>query len=117
MYQIYGGVNMGELLEKKCIPCSISTDPLNEEEINEYMEDLEDGWDVVENKKISKIYNFKDFKEALDFTNKVGNVAEEEGHHPIIILSYGRVKIKLYTHKINGLHENDFIMAAKIDNI
>lgn len=108
---------MSKLLEKKCIPCSIETDPLEEKEINEYIKDLNDGWNVIENKKIEKVYKFKDFKKALDFTNKVGELAEKEGHHPVIVLSYGRVKIKLYTHKIDGLHENDFVMAAKIDNI
>lgn len=108
---------MSELLEMKCIPCSIETDPLDRSAIEGYMENLDKAWNVIENKSIEKIYKFKDFKEALDFTNRVGDLAEEEGHHPVIVLSYGRVKIKLYTHKIDGLHENDFIMAAKIDEI
>ena len=66
---------------------------------------------------MERIFKFKDFKEALEFTNKVGGIAEAEGHHPDITLSWGRVIITLWTHKIKGLHENDFIMAAKIDEL
>ncbi|NLJ99179.1 MAG: 4a-hydroxytetrahydrobiopterin dehydratase [Tissierellia bacterium] len=66
---------------------------------------------------LKKEYKFKNFKDALDFTNKVGSLAEEEGHHPDIYLSWGKVVIKLWTHKIDGLHKNDFILAAKIDEI
>ena len=108
---------MSELLEMKCIPCSIDTDPLDKDAIDGYLKDLDKDWNVLDNKSIEKICKFKDFKEALVFTNKIGDLAEEEGHHPVITLSYGRVKVKLYTHKIDGLHENDFIMAAKIDKI
>lgn len=108
---------MTDLLAKKCVPCSIGADPLTQDEIQEYLENLKENWQVKDNKYIEKLYKFKDFKEALDFTNKVGNLAEKEGHHPDIYLAWGKVIIKLWTHKIKGLHENDFIMAAKIDEL
>lgn len=108
---------MSDLLSKKCIPCSIGADPLNKEEIGNLFKELKKGWSVVEEKHLEKTYKFKDFKQALDFTNLVGNLAENEGHHPDIYLSWGEVKIKLWTHKIKGLHENDFILASKIDAI
>lgn len=108
---------MSNLLSKKCIPCSVGTPPLNEEEVKEHHKSLKEGWKVIDFKRIEKTYKFKNFAEALDFTNKVGELAEEEGHHPNIHLSWGKVVIKLWTHKIDGLHENDFILAAKIDEL
>ncbi|NLX62046.1 MAG: 4a-hydroxytetrahydrobiopterin dehydratase [Tissierellia bacterium] len=108
---------MADLASKKCIPCSVGAPTLMEDEIMELMKSLKEGWEVIDNKKLKKTFKFKDFKEALDFTNKVGAIAEEEGHHPNIHLSWGRVAIELWTHKIGGLHENDFILAAKIDEI
>lgn len=108
---------MADLASKKCIPCSVGAPTLEPEEIKEYHSSLKDGWEVIDNLKLRKSFKFKDFKEALDFTNKVGNMAEEEGHHPDIYLSWGKVVIELWTHKIGGLHENDFILAAKIDEI
>lgn len=117
-YRYYnGGGPMSNLLSKKCIPCSIATDPLNKEEIEKFFKELKDGWIIVEDKQIEKTYKFKDFKEALDFTNLVGELAESEGHHPVIYLAWGRVGIKLWTSNIEGLHENDFILAAKIDEL
>lgn len=106
-----------DILSKKCIPCSIGADPLSKGQINKLMKELEDGWNVVDNKKIEKTYKFKNFKEALDFAVKVGNLAESEGHHPDINISWGKVILELWTKKIDGLHENDFILAAKIDQI
>ncbi|NLY85356.1 MAG: 4a-hydroxytetrahydrobiopterin dehydratase [Tissierellia bacterium] len=108
---------MTDLLSKKCIPCSLGDIPLEREEIEEYLKNLKSGWTAVEDKYIEKTFKFKNFKEALYFVNKVGNLAEEEGHHPDIYLSWGKVVLKLWTHKIKGLHENDFILAAKIDEI
>ncbi|NLY73189.1 MAG: 4a-hydroxytetrahydrobiopterin dehydratase [Tissierellia bacterium] len=101
------------LLEKKCIPCSIGDLPLNEGQLKDYLGQVKD-WELKEG-KITKTFKFKDFKEALDFTNKVGQVAEDQGHHPVIELGWGFVKVSQWTSKIKGLHENDFIMAAKID--
>ncbi|NLY67426.1 MAG: 4a-hydroxytetrahydrobiopterin dehydratase [Tissierellia bacterium] len=108
---------MADLASKKCIPCSVGAPSLMEDEIEELKKSLKEGWEVIDNKKLKKIFKFRNFKEALDFTNKIGAIAEEEGHHPDIHLSWGRVVIELWTHKIGGLHENDFILAAKIDKI
>jgi len=85
------------------------------EELKSFLEQLSPGWKVVDGHHLEKEYPFKNFQQALDFTNKVGAIAEQEGHHPDIYLTWGLVKITLWTHKINGLSENDFIMAAKCD--
>ena len=76
---------------------------------------LEEGWELIEGKKIKKTYKFKDFKGALGFVDDLGKIAEEEGHHPDIELSYGKASVLLWTHKIGGLSESDFILAAKSD--
>lgn len=108
---------MTNLNEQKCVPCSIGAEPLNHVEIENYLKSISEGWTSIEDKKLEKTFKFNNFTEALDFTNKVGNIAEEEGHHPNISLGWGYVKISLYTHKIKGLHLNDFILASKIDKI
>lgn len=108
---------MNDLSKMKCIPCSIGAEPLKEDKINELYKSLDKGWKVVGLQRLEKDYEFKNFKKALEFTNQVGELAEAEGHHPDIYLSWGKVVIKLWTHKINGLHENDFILAAKIDEL
>lgn len=110
-------IELTELKDKKCIPCSAGAPSLTPEEIQEYLKDVKEGWELREDKFIEKTFKFKNFRQALDFTNQVGELAEEEGHHPDIFLAWGRVVVKLWTHKIGGLHENDFIMASKIDNI
>ncbi|TJX13615.1 4a-hydroxytetrahydrobiopterin dehydratase [Tissierella creatinini] len=107
---------MDDLLSNKCIPCSIGDIPLDEDTIGEYIKSL-DGWSVIDNKVIEKKYKFKTFLDGLDFINQIGGVAEEEGHHPDLMLSWGKVVVRLTTHKIKGLHKNDFIMAAKIDEL
>ena len=76
-----------------------------------------EGWNVMEEHHLFKSFKFPDFRKALDFVNRVGAVAEEQGHHPVITLTWGKVEITIYTHKINGLTESDFILAAKIDTI
>ncbi|MDI9501751.1 MAG: 4a-hydroxytetrahydrobiopterin dehydratase [Tissierellia bacterium] len=108
---------MTDLTKKKCVPCSEGADPLTEEEIKELLPRIHDEWKVVDNKQIERVFRFKDFQQALNFTNQVGAIAEEEGHHPVLITSWGRVLVRLYTHVIDGLHENDFIVAAKVDEI
>jgi len=80
-------------------------------------DELGNGWQLVDNHHLEKSYKFADFREALEFTNKVGKLAEEQGHHPDIHLSWGKVKLVLWTHKIDGLTESDFILAAKADTL
>ncbi|MFQ5929448.1 MAG: 4a-hydroxytetrahydrobiopterin dehydratase [Acidobacteriota bacterium] len=105
---------MTQLAEKKCVPCRGGIPPLSAEEIKPLWEQV-DSWEVVENHHIKKTFKFKDFKTALDFVNQVGEIAEEEGHHPDLYLAWGKVEVKTWTHKINGLTESDFILAAKVD--
>ncbi len=108
------------ILQMKCIPCEGGIPPMPLEKINRYLKQIED-WSLEEQfgiYQITKEYKFKNFKEAINFINKVADIAEAEGHHPDIYLySYKRVKLTLYTHTISGLHENDFIVAAKVDNM
>lgn len=106
-----------ELSNKNCIPCRGGIPPLKGKQIAQFFDQLEEGWKVVEEHHIEKTYEFPDFKAGLDFTNKVGALAEEEGHHPDILLSYHQVKISIWTHKIDGLSESDFIFAAKCDEL
>ncbi|HCM36760.1 MAG: hypothetical protein A3J30_03245 [Candidatus Wildermuthbacteria bacterium RIFCSPLOWO2_02_FULL_47_9c] len=105
---------MGNLAAKKCVPCEGGTPPLEAEKVQEYLKEVE-GWEVQENKLIGKIFKFKTFREAISFVNRVANLAEEEQHHPDIIIRYRKVTFELTTHAIKGLSENDFIMASKID--
>ena len=105
------------LTDKKCVPCEGGMKPLERNEFSKYLNDVPD-WTVVEDKKIEKEFKFKTFKEALGFINKVGELAEEEGHHPDVYLhGYNKVKFTLSTHAIGGFSENDFIMAAKINTL
>lgn len=103
------------LTDKKCVPCEGGISPFQDKEITEYMKEVS-GWET-DNQKIWKDYSFKNFKEALAFVNKVGELAESEGHHPDITFGWGKVHIELTTHAIKGLSENDFIVAAKIDEL
>lgn len=97
------------------MPCTSETQPIKGAQLLELFKGLEEGWECKDEKKLSKTYRFKNFKEALAFVNDVGKTAEEEGHHPDITLSWGKVVIELMTHKIHGLSESDFILAAKCD--
>ncbi len=103
-----------ELAKKKCVPCEKGAAPLKGASLKSFMERVE-NWNLVEESEIEKEYRFKNFKEALEFVNDIGRVAEEEGHHPDIFLTWGKVKLSYSTHKIKGLTESDFIMAAKSD--
>jgi 4a-hydroxytetrahydrobiopterin dehydratase len=104
------------LSEKTCVPCRGGVPPLTGEEIEPLARQVED-WSVVDNHHIQKSFTFPDFQLALEFVNKVGGIAEEQGHHPDIELSWGRAGVTIWTHKIDGLTESDFILAAKIDGI
>lgn len=102
---------------KNCTPCRGGVPPLKGESLEKLHRQLAKGWQIIDDHHLKKEYLFKNFSEALAFTNKLGEIAEQEGHHPDILLSYGKVEIQLWTHKINGLSESDFILAAKYDLI
>jgi len=108
---------MTELSKRRCGPCNAETPPIEGSEIQRYREHLNARWRVVEEHHLSARFDFPDFAEALAFTNRVGALAEEEGHHPELCLSWGWVKVRLWTHAIDGLSENDFILAAKLDRM
>ena len=111
---------MSDLANKKCIPCEGDIPPFDVSEIHKYLKKV-DGWDVKKNKDesffIEKEFKFKNFSESQVFINNVGEIAENEGHHPDISFGWGYAKIKISTHAIKGLAESDFILAAKIDKI
>lgn len=108
---------MSDLSKKSCVPCKSGAAPIQGEELQRHMDLIEEGWKLNQENHIERLFTFKDFKGALGFVNEVGKTAEEEGHHPDIELSWGKVKLILWTHKIGGLTESDFIMAAKCDTI
>ena len=109
---------MSELFNKKCVPCEGGVLPLDISEIHKYQKKV-DGWDIIKNKKdiyfLQKKFSFKNFLESQRFVNEVGSISEEEGHHPDIFFGWGYAKIEITTHAIEGLSENDFILASKID--
>ncbi len=102
---------------KKCVPCEGGLAPLSPEEIKQYLSKVKDWQLRQDNKEISRRFKFKNFVKAIEFVNRVGEVAESEGHHPDFEFGWGYCVVKLSTHSIGGLHENDFIVAAKIDAI
>jgi len=106
-----------DLINKKCIPCEGGVLPFTKSEAEKLLQEIP-GWELNRAvQKISREFKFKNFVEALAFVNKAGEIAENEGHHPDIKLSYGKVRIEVWTHTIFGLSENDFILAAKINDI
>ena len=111
---------MDELLKKKCVPCEGGVIPFDISEIHKYQKKV-DGWDIIKNDEniflLEKNFKFKNFKDSQTFINNVGKISEEEGHHPDIFFGWGYAKINITTHAIEGLCENDFILAAKIDKI
>ena len=106
---------MVALAEKECVPCKGGVAPLKGADLANLARQLKSGWHVTNEHHLEKEYKFKDFKEALAFTNKVGELAEAQGHHPDIYLAWGKVKLTIWTHKIDGLTESDFVLAAKAD--
>jgi 4a-hydroxytetrahydrobiopterin dehydratase len=110
---------MEELTEQKCEACRIGAPPVTPEEIAELQPQLPD-WRIIDEdgiRKLDRVFKFKNFKEAISFTVRVGDAAEAEGHHPRLTTEWGRVAVTWWTHKIRNLHKNDFIMAAKTDAI
>ena len=102
---------------KNCIPCQGGIPPLNKSEINKFKTQISSEWNVNFDKELIKNYCFDKYLDAIKFTNMVADLAEDQGHHPYIHINYKTVKVILFTHKINGLHENDFLMANKIDKL
>jgi 4a-hydroxytetrahydrobiopterin dehydratase len=107
---------MASLAEKNCVPCRGGVPPLSGAAL-EQLKSQVSGWEVVNEHHLRKNYTFPDFLKALEFVNRAGAIAEQEGHHPDLYLSWGKVGVEVWTHKINGLTESDFILAAKLDGI
>ena len=107
---------MSELASRECVPCRGGVPPLKGEQLQKLSSELKE-WSVVSEHHLTRVFKFRDFQEALAFVNRVGEIAEEQGHHPDICFGWGRVEITIWTHKIDGLTESDFILAAKIDRL
>ena len=115
---------MSGLAEKSCVPCRGGTPPLRPDQLTDLLAELNSEWTLEQSAgndadgtglRLARTYQFKNFRDALDFVDRVGATAEEQGHHPDVYLSWGRVRLMIWTHKINGLTESDFILAAKCD--
>jgi len=104
-----------ELARKRCVPCKGDVPPLAGAALRDLQQQLGGGWQVVDGHHLEKQYRFENFRQALDFTQRVGELAEEQFHHPDIHLAWGRVRLTIWTHKIDGLTESDFVFAAKAD--
>lgn len=104
-----------DLSQKHCVPCRGGVPPLEGAAITKLRQQLPQGWDVVREHHLTKTFQFKDFVTGLAYVNRVGAIAEEEGHHPDIYLAWGHVRLDIWTHKVDGLTESDFIFAAKAD--
>ena len=111
---------MSELAEQQCAPCRGDEPPLDRDQIDDLMSYLDDGWKLIERNgspRLRRTFRFKGFQPALDFTMEVGHIAEEQGHHPRIVTQWGSVTVDWWTHKIDGLHNNDFVMASRTDKL
>ena len=106
---------MTDLAKKTCIPCRGGVPPLKGAQLEDLQDKLKNDWKIINEHHLEKEFSFKNFKEALEFTIKVGELAEDQDHHPDIFLTWGKVKVTIWTHKIDGLTESDFIFAAKTD--
>lgn len=106
-----------DFASKKCVPCEGGTKPLTKEKVEEYLPVINPSWEVVDNLRLKRKFKFKDFKQAMEFVNKVADLAKSEGHHPDIEINYNKVTLELTTHAIGGLSENDFIIATKVENL
>ena len=108
---------MSELASKTCIPCQGGVPPLSASEVREFRSEINSSWIVVEGHHLEREFEFPNFREALSFANQVGEIAEAEGHHPDLYLTWGKLRVQIWTHKIDGLTESDFILAAKLDQL
>jgi 4a-hydroxytetrahydrobiopterin dehydratase len=108
-------VSTNELADKRCVPCKGGVPPLKGAALSELAAQLGGGWNIVNEHHLEKAFVFKNFRGALEFTNAAGEIAEEQGHHPEITLEWGKAVARIWTHKVDGLTESDFILAAKID--
>lgn len=106
-----------DLAKKECEPCDSKTSPLKGDALKQMQNRLNDGWRVLDEQRLEKQFKFPDFRHALDFVNRVGEIAENQNHHPDIYFTWGQARIQLSTHSIKGLSENDFILAARIDEL
>ena len=104
------------LADKECVPCKGGVPALKGAELQALQSEVP-GWEVVDEHHLHKLYRFPDFKKALEFVNRAGAIAEEQAHHPDLLLKWGKVEVTIFTHKIDGLTESDFILAAKIDRV
>lgn len=104
------------LADKVCVPCRGGVPPLKGDALQALKAEVPD-WEVVNEHHLRKVFRFSDFKQALDFVNRAGAVAEEQNHHPDILLAWGKAEVTIWTHKIDGLTESDFVMAAKLDRV
>jgi 4a-hydroxytetrahydrobiopterin dehydratase len=108
---------MVALAEKECVSCKAGVAPLKGNDLSRLQRELKPGWQILKEHQLEREFNFKDFRQALNFTNQVGELAEDQGHHPDIYLRWGKVKVTIWTHKVDGLTESDFVLAAKIDRL
>ncbi len=108
---------MGTLSAKDCIPCKGGVPPLDEEECGAFISQINEEWSIIEGHHLTRKWTFSDFATALAFTNELGQICEEQGHHADFELGWGRVVAIIYTHKIDGLTESDFVLAAKFDEV
>lgn len=104
------------LADKTCVPCRGGTPPLKGDALKPVAAELPD-WEVIGEHHLHKLFRFPDFQKALDFVNRAGAIAEEQGHHPDILLAWGKAEVTIFTHKIDGLTESDFVLAAKINRV
>lgn len=105
------------LADQHCVPCRGGIPPLDEKEVDALRTQIDRQWEVIDNHHIERVFSFPDFRSALQFTVEAGEIAEKEDHHPEITLTWGKVTVRIWSHKIGGLSENDFILAGKIDRI
>ncbi len=106
-----------DLSAMECLPCRGGVPPLDRAEIDRFLDDLGGEWTVVDGHHLEKTYRFPNFRRALEYVNRVGELAEAVNHHPDIELGWGRARLTIFTHKIDGLHESDFVFAAKADRL